>query len=172
MNDKIKNIIKTNRQEWDDQSPETGHFDRFSARLDLRAHNLRLNRIKRIRFVAAAAVIIGLIFLFRYEKPVAEAEPTEISEVTNYYQQQWSDKRKVLQSYLYLVDKNTRTEVLTDLKSMEKDSEKLTKAKKEMPAEEYISYIVLHYNTQLERLEELTGIFQQQKQNKKNAIQS
>ena len=158
MNRQLEKIIKENRPLFDNQLPPDGHLSRFEQRLALQER--RRNTKYRIRFVVAIAASILLLFwIFPRESDNYQAQASDISAVTAYYQFKISEQ---VDSINVLVEKNEEAKILLQkaIKSMQQEVDALQEIGKNIPAENYISALVRCYDKQIETLTSIQSLLE------------
>ena len=156
----IEDILRNNRDFFEDAEPSEGHFERFSRKLEMR---FRKEAPKRsiVPYLLKAAVVTLLVTLsslytwdhfIRPEKKgmtLGQVSP-EYREVENYYLHQVNLMESELAS-IELSDAEQKTMLLTELKSMDSVKVALQKELKANPNDErIIKAMVEHYQTKLE----------------------
>jgi hypothetical protein len=174
----VEEIIKNNRNLWDDQEPEAGHFERFSVRLELR-RQAAIPKRSIVPYLLRAAVVTLLVTLSslwtwdHFIRPeskrmtLGQVSP-QYREVENYYIHQVS----LIQDEIRNTDVQSNPEqkemLMSELKSMDSVYVSLQQELKANPNDErIISAMIEHYQT---KLEVMTYIVDQLKAIRKNNI--
>lgn len=158
MNRQLEKIIKENRSSFDNQLPPDGHLLRFEQRLILQER--RRNTKYSIRFVVAiAASILLLLGILPRESGSDQAQASDISAVTAYYQFKISEQ---IDSINVLVEKNEEAKILLQkaIKSMQQEVDALQETGKKIPAGNYISALVRCYDKQIETLTTIQSLLE------------
>jgi hypothetical protein len=172
----IEEIIRGNRNIWDDREPEAGHFERFSVKLELRR---QVRTVKRsiVPYLLKAAVVTLLVTLsslwtwdhfIRSESSrmrLGEVSP-QYREVENYYLHQVNMMEDEIINTDIQTNPGQKDILISELKSMDSVYVSLQKELKTNPNDErIISAMIEHYQT---KLEVLTYIVDQLKSIKNN----
>jgi hypothetical protein len=156
----IEDIIRTNRDFFEDREPSEGHFERFSVKLELRCHS----RAKRsiVPYLLRAAVVTLLVTLSslwtwdHFIRPgssrmtLGQVSP-QYKEVENYYIHQVN----LMEGEIVNTDLNNNPEqkeiLMKEMKSMDSAYVSLQKELKANPNDErIINAMIDHYQTKLE----------------------
>jgi len=157
----IEEVVKENRNAWDDREPEAGHFERFSVKLELR-RQARAPKRSIVPYLLRAAVVTLLVTLSslwtwdHFIRPgskrmtLSEVSP-QYREVENYYIHQVS----LIEGEISNMDIHNSPEqkeiLLSELESMDSVYVSLQKELKANPNDErVISAMIEHYQTKLE----------------------
>ncbi|MDR1346942.1 MAG: hypothetical protein LBJ63_00710 [Prevotellaceae bacterium] len=155
----MKNIekkISENINEIFDSKPESGHRERFAAKLSAkRKPKYMLSKPYLKYVVAAAAIAVIAFFVFKPEKTydgnIASAD-INIAEVKQYYAMQLNDEIDATKELLQNIDEQYRNEILGDIKLMELDENKIPNA---LDNERKAALIVSIYRRKIESLQNL-----------------
>lgn len=156
----IEDIIRENRDLFEDQEPSEGHFERFNRKLEMRFNKT----IKRsiVPYLLKAAVVTLLVTLSslwtwdnfirpgRNMMSLSDVSP-QYKEVENYYVHQVS----LMEDELGTININSNPEqsqmLLQEMKSMDSVYVQLQKDLKANPNDErIINAMIEHYQTKLE----------------------
>lgn len=156
----IDEIIRNNREMFEDAEPSDGHFERFSMKLEMRCRR-EASRRSIVPYLLKAAVVtllVTLSSLYSWEhfiKPerkgmtLGQVSP-EYREVENYYIHQVNLMESEISS-IELNDATQKTMLMQELKSMDSVKVSLQKELKANPNDErIISAMIEHYQTKLE----------------------
>lgn len=164
----IEEIIRNNRSLFEDREPSEGHFDRFSVKLEIRAH-ARASKRSIVPYLLRAAVVTLLVTLsslwtwdhfIRTESErmtLGQVSP-QYKEVENYYLHQVS----IMEGEIVntdLKDNSDQKEMLVkEMKSMDSVYVSLQKELKANPNDErIINAMIEHYQTKLEVMTYIVG---------------
>jgi hypothetical protein len=156
----IEDIIRNNRDLFEDKEPSEGHFDRFSVKLEIRCHA----RAKRsiVPYLLRAAVVTLLVTLSSLwtwdhfirtgssRMTLGQVSP-QYKEVENYYLHQVS----LMEGEITNTDLNNnpgqKDMLIKEMKSMDSVYVSLQKELKTNPNDErIINAMIEHYQTKLE----------------------
>lgn len=156
----IDEIIRNNRDFFEDQEPADGHFERFNRKLQMRSNKVTIKR-SIVPYLLKAAVVTLLVTLSslwtwdhfiksdRNRMALGDVSP-QYKEVENYYIHQVN----LMESELVTVDLNNpeqKQALLTEMKSMDSVYVQLQKELKANPNDErIINAMIEHYQTKLE----------------------
>jgi hypothetical protein len=156
----IEEIIRSNRDIWDNREPEAGHFDRFSVKLELR-RQARTAKRSIVPYLLRAAVVTLLVTLSslwtwdHFIRPgssrmtLGQVSP-QYKEVENYYLHQVNLMEDEIVN-TDLQDTEQKQMLIGELKSMDSVYVSLQKELKANPNDErIISAMIEHYQTKLE----------------------
>ncbi len=176
----IEEIIRSNRNFWDDKEPEEGHFERFSLKCELRrqARTVKRSIVPYLLKAAVVTLLVTLSSLWTWDhfiRPessrmtLGEVSP-QYREVENYYLHQVN----LMENELVNTDLQTNPEqkkvLISELKSMDSVYISLQKELKANPDDErIISAMIEHYQT---KLEVMTYIVDQLKAIQSNSIKN
>jgi hypothetical protein len=157
----IEDIIRNNRDFFEDQEPSEGHFDRFSVKLEIRS-NSRANKRSIVPYLLRAAVVTLLVTLSSLwtwdhfiRKDTGRMTLGQVSpqyrEVENYYLHQVN----LMEGEIVNDDLHNSTEqkemLVKEMKSMDSTYVSLQKELKANPNDErIINAMIEHYQTKLE----------------------
>ena len=157
----IDEIIRNNRDFFEDKEPSDGHLERFNSKLELRFHTLSVKRsiVPYLLKAAVVTLLITLSSLWTWEHFIRSDRnrmalgdvSSQYKEVENYYIHQVN----LMESEIITVDlKNNpqQKEVLMkEMKSMDSVYVQLQKELKVNPDDErIINAMIEHYQTKLE----------------------
>jgi hypothetical protein len=157
----IEDIIKSNKDLFEEAEPSSGHFERFSIKLEKRFHNNAPTR-SIVPYLLRAAVVTLLVTLSslwtwdNFIRPsnskmtLGQVSP-QYKEVENYYIHQVN----MMESELVTIDlknnPNQKAVLLNEMKSMDSVYVSLQKELKANPNDErIINAMIEHYQTKLE----------------------
>ncbi|MGQ9620191.1 MAG: hypothetical protein ACUVTX_04320 [Bacteroidales bacterium] len=159
----IENIIRENRDQFNDREPVDGHFERFEWKLQRRLHSQTLRR-SIVPYLLKAAVVTLLVTLSslwiwdnfirsgKDRMALSEVSP-QYREVENYYIHQTSIMEDEIKT-LYFSDNPEQKKILDkELWSMDSVYVQLQKDLKANPDDErIINAMIEHYQLKLEVL--------------------
>jgi hypothetical protein len=157
----IEDIIRLNREYFEDKEPSEGHFDRFSVKLEIRC-NAKANKRSIVPYLLRAAVITLLVTLSSLwtwdhfirtgssRMTLGQVSP-QYKEVENYYIHQVS----LMEGEIVNTDLKSNPEqkeiLVKEMKSMDSVYVSLQKELKANPNDErIINAMIEHYQTKLE----------------------
>lgn len=156
----IDDIIRTNRDFFEDQEPSEGHFDRFSVKLEIRSHY----RTKRsiVPYLLRAAVVTLLVTLSSLwtwdhfirtgstRMTLGQVSP-QYREVENYYIHQVNLMEGEIASTDLKSNPEQKVILMKEMKSMDSVYVSLQKELKANPNDErIINAMIDHYQTKVE----------------------
>jgi hypothetical protein len=157
----IEEIIRKNKDFFEDAEPSNGHFERFSKKLEVRFQVVAPKRsiVPYLLKAAVVTLLVTLSSLYTWDhfiRPqnsrmtLGQVSP-EYREVENYYLHQVN----LMESEIKNVDLNGNAEqkkmLLNELKSMDSTNVALQKELKANPNDErIINAMIEHYQTKLE----------------------
>jgi len=157
----IDEILMNNRDFFDDGEPSKGHFERFSRKLEMRFHTVRVKR-SIVPYLLRAAVVTLLITLSslwtwehfinpdRNRMSLGEVSP-EFREVENYYLHQVNLMENEIGSIDFSNNPDQKEMMLTEIKSMDSVYVQLQKELKTNPNDErIINAMIEHYQTKVD----------------------
>jgi len=158
---RIEDIIKRGRSEFDDREPSDGHFERFSFKLATRLHSGAVKRsiIPHLLKAAVVTLLITLSSLWTFDHFVrpnlkrtmtlSEVSP-EYREVERYYVQQVNLMENEFSS-LDLSNPEQKEVLLQEMASMDSVYSDLQKELRANPNDQrIIDAMIKHYQTKLE----------------------
>jgi len=159
----IEDILRENRNLFDDREPAEGHFERFEWKLERRLHS-QARRRSIVPYLLKAAVVTVLITLSslwvwdnfirtgKDRMALGDVSP-EYREVENYYVRQVKSMEDELGTY-YLSDNPEQKKMLEqEIKSMDSVYVQLQKDLKANPNDErIINAMIEHYQAKVEVL--------------------
>jgi hypothetical protein len=157
----IEDIIRNNRDFFEDQEPSEGHFDRFSVKLEIRS-NSRASKRSIVPYLLKAAVVTLLVTLSSLwtwdhfirkdsgRMTLGQVSP-QYREVENYYLHQVN----LMEGEIVNTDLHNNPEqkemLMKEMKSMDSTYVSLQKELKANPNDErIINAMIEHYQTKLE----------------------
>jgi hypothetical protein len=157
----IEDIIRKNRDLFEDTEPSEGHFERFSVKLEIR-HQKMANRRSIVPYLLKAAVVTLLVTLSslwtwdHFIRPgssrmtLGQVSP-QYKEVENYYVHQVN----LMEGEIVKMDLKNNPEqkemIVEEMKSMDSVYVSLQKELKANPNDErIINAMIEHYQTKLE----------------------
>jgi hypothetical protein len=157
----IEDIIRQNRDLFEDREPSEGHFDRFSVKLEIRAQS-RANKRSIVPYLLRAAVVTLLVTLSSLwtwdhfirtgssRMTLGQVSP-QYREVENYYIHQVN----LMEGEIVNTDLKNNPEqkevLMKEMKSMDSVYVSLQKELKANPNDErIINAMIDHYQTKLE----------------------
>jgi len=159
----IEEIIRENRNVFEDKEPIDGHLDRFNWKLEKRLHS---NATKRsiVPYLLRAAVVtllVTLSSLWTWDKFIRSDNGTmalgdvspQYREVENYYVHQVNLMEGELQNVNFETNPEQKVMLQNELKSMDSTYVQLQKELKANPNDErIINAMIEHYQTKIEVL--------------------
>ncbi|NLE34199.1 MAG: hypothetical protein GX622_03775 [Bacteroidales bacterium] len=158
---RLEDIIKRNRSEFDDREPSDGHFERFSFKLATRLHTGAVKRsiIPHLLKAAVVTLLITLSSLWTFDHFVrpnlkrtmtlSEVSP-EYREVERYYVQQVNLMENEFSS-LDLTNPEQKEALMKEMTSMDSVYRDLQKELRANPNDQrIIDAMIKHYQTKLE----------------------
>jgi hypothetical protein len=156
----IDDIIRTNRDFFEDQEPSEGHFDRFSVKLEIRCHSKAKRSI--VPYLLRAAVVTLLVTLSslwtwdHFIRPgssrmtLGQVSP-QYKEVENYYIHQVNLMENEIVSTDLKASNDQKEMLMKEMKSMDSVYVSLQKELKANPNDErIINAMIEHYQTKVE----------------------
>ncbi|HOB84652.1 MAG TPA: hypothetical protein PKX27_12940 [Bacteroidales bacterium] len=157
----IEDIIRNNRDLFEDTEPPKGHFDRFSTKLEERFH---VQGVKRsiVPYLLKAAVVTLLVtlsslwiwdnFLSSEGKRMTLGDVSpQYREVENYYIHQVNLLENEINTTAIIDDPEHKDMLKSEMRSMDSVYVQLQKELKANPDDErIISAMIEHYQTKLE----------------------
>jgi hypothetical protein len=157
----IEDIIRNNRDFFEDREPSEGHFDRFSVKLEIRSNSRAIKR-SIVPYLLRAAVVTLLVTLSSLwtwdhfirkdngKMTLGQVSP-QYREVENYYLHQVN----LMESEIVNTDLRNNPEqkemLVKEMKSMDSTYVSLQKELKANPNDErIINAMIEHYQTKLE----------------------
>jgi len=181
---KIEEIIKNNREKFDDLEPAEGHFERFQSKLN--NYNNKSSFSLSYKFVLKVAVVGLLVVLSSlwlydniYDKQSTEQiavknVPPEFREAQLYYSSMVNRKYNQIQDFEFKSKKQKKM-LLDELKAMDSVYYNIKQDFKENPNDPRVmNALIRHYQLKLEVmtqvLEQLNQVQAIKNQNNKNKI--
>ncbi len=157
----IEDVIRKNRNLFEDREPSEGHFDRFSVKLEIR-HQKMASQRSIVPYLLKAAVVTLLITLSslwtwdHFIRPgssrmtLGQVSP-QYKEVENYYLHQVSLMEGEIVNIDHSQNPEQKVELMKEIKSMDSTYVSLQKELKANPNDErIINAMIEHYQTKLE----------------------
>lgn len=157
----IEEIIRGNRDAWDNSEPEAGHFERFSVKLELRrqAKTVKRSIVPYLLRAAVVTLLVTLSSLWTWDhfiRPessrmtLGQVSP-QYREVENYYIHQVGMMEDEIVNTDIQNNPDQKAILINELKSMDSVYVSLQKELKANPDDErIISAMIEHYQTKLE----------------------
>ena len=174
----IEEIIRENKGFFDEAEPESGHFDRFNLKLEMRQRTT-VHKKSIVPYLLRAAVITLLVTLSslwtwdHFINPsnrrmaLGDVSP-QYKEVENYYLHQVNMMESEISDFNINSNPAQKTELLKEMKSMDSVYVALQKELKANPDDErIINAMIEHYQT---KIEVMTYIVNQLKDIRKNNL--
>jgi len=170
MGNNIKKYIDDNRELFDDKEPSDGHLERFEAMLEQleekKAEKKPVKRIKLISLISIAAsiaVLIGVAVKFYAPNSIEINTPDEKNisidefQATNeYYNQQMEEQIADIMCKLSQTESQNQEQLTTDLqKIIETNNAFVEEMKNNENKEMAIRYLVKHYKTNIQALQNI-----------------
>lgn len=159
MKDKLENIFKTKKEEFDFAEPNMGHFDRFEAKLK----NNSTSKVKKTswHWLAVAASILLLIgfWLGKQNSPngyeLADVSP-KMEETQNFYLATIQKEIKDINKQKTPENKKIIEDAFVQLKKLEASYQKLTIELNESSEDKRVIYaMIANFQNRLEVLQNL-----------------
>jgi len=157
----IDEIIRSNKDFFEDAEPSKGHMERFSRKLEMRFHNSAEKR-SIVPYLLKAAVVTLLVTLSslwtwdhfirpgRNMMTLGDVSP-EYREVENYYLHQVSILQDEIGSTTIIDDAEHKEALINEMKSMDSVYVQLQRELKANPNDErIINAMIEHYQTKLD----------------------
>ena len=157
----IEDIIRNNRDLFEDKEPSDGHFDRFSVKLEIRC-NARANKRSIVPYLLRAAVVTLLVTLSSLwtwdhfirtgsnRTTLGQVSP-QYKEVENYYIHQVGLMEGEIVNTDIKRNPEQKVMLMKEMKSMDSAYVSLQKELKANPNDErIINAMIEHYQTKLE----------------------
>jgi hypothetical protein len=157
----IEDIIRNNRDFFEDREPSEGHFDRFSVKLEIRSNSRTIKRsiVPYLLRAAVVTILVTLSSLWTWDHfirkdsgrmTLGQVSP-QYREVENYYMHQVN----MMEGEIVNTDLHNSPEqkemLLKEMKSMDSTYVLLQKELKANPNDErIINAMIEHYQTKLE----------------------
>ncbi len=180
----LEELIRTNKDFFDEAEPSAGHFDRFSRKLEMRFSRQVVKR-SIVPYLLKAAVVTLLVTLSslwtwdhfirsdRNRMTLGDVSP-QYREVENYYVHQVRN----MESELVNIDLKNNPEqkkmLLSELKSMDSVYVQLQKELKANPDDErIINAMIEHYQTKVDMMNYIVNQLKEiRNENQKNRTQN
>jgi hypothetical protein len=179
----IEDIIRNNRNLFEDREPSEGHFDRFTVKLEIR-HQKMAGRKSIVPYLLRAAVVTLLITLSslwtwdHFIRPgssrmtLGQVSP-QYKEVENYYLHEVSLMEGEIGNIDHSENPEQKELLMKEMKSMDSTYVSLQKELKANPNDErIINAMIEHYQTKLEVMtyivNQLKGIRNEKLNNKED----
>jgi len=156
----IEDLIRNNRNFFEDEEPDPGHFERFSRKLEMRFSAKK--KVSIAPYLLRAAVITVLVTLSslwtwdhflnpgRNRMSLSEVS-SEYREVERYYVQQTSFMEDEIMGMDFENNEEQKTILKEELKNMDATYKELQKELKANPNDErVINAMIEHYQTKLD----------------------
>lgn len=157
----LDEIIRSNKDFFEDAEPSEGHMERFNRKIEMRFHSGAVKR-SIVPYLLKAAVVTLLVTLSslwtwdhfirpgRNMMTLGDVSP-EYREVENYYLHQVNLLEDEIGSVSMIDDPEHREVLITEMKSMDSVYVQLQKELKVNPNDERIvNAMIEHYQTKLE----------------------
>lgn len=163
----IEDIMRQNRDLFEDREPIEGHLDRFNWKLEKRLHS-NATRRSIVPYLLRAAVVTVLITLsslwtwdhfIRADKGMTLGDVSpQYKEVENYYVHQVNYMEGELKNVDFGNSPDQKAELQKELKGMDSTYVQLQKELKANPSDErIINAMIEHYQTKVEVLSYIIG---------------
>ncbi len=169
----IEKLVRENREQFDDRSPHRGHFRRFGRKIQRNAglETTNLLKIAAIFILAMTLTGGGYLYLVREkEKTVISELPEEVKE-TLYYYNSISGSMITEIKEIRFRDEATKTVLLNDVKSYDKNYGKLISDLRKYPGDErVISALIEYHRSRVEFLQYIVNQLDPAKQGQTNKL--
>jgi hypothetical protein len=170
MKDNRKKYIEDNRPFFDDKEPDAGHFERFEALLEKQdeekkqskpARKVRLFSLISVAASVAILIAVSVKFLAPGSIDVLPTQEnggvkTEFEATNEYYNQQMQEQIADIMCKLAYTDTENQAQLTTDLqKLVDSNTAFVEEMKKSDNQEIAIHYLVKHYRTNIQVLENI-----------------
>jgi hypothetical protein len=157
----IEDIIRSNRDFFEDKEPSEGHFERFSVKLELRAKGKTIKRsiVPYLLKAAVVTLLVTLSSLWTWDHfirsgssrmTLGQVSP-QYKEVENYYIHQVNMMEGEIVNIDLKNNPNQKAVLMKEMKSMDSVYVSLQKELKSNPNDErIINAMIEHYQTKLE----------------------
>jgi hypothetical protein len=157
----IEDMIRSNRDFFEDKEPSEGHFERFSVKLELRAKGKTIKRsiVPYLLKAAVVTLLVTLSSLWTWDHfirsgssrmTLGQVSP-QYKEVENYYIHQVNMMEGEIVNIDLKNNPNQKTVLMKEMKSMDSVYVSLQKELKSNPNDErIINAMIEHYQTKLE----------------------
>jgi hypothetical protein len=156
----IEDIIRDNRDLFEDQEPIEGHTERFNWKLEKRLHSGTVKRsiVPYLLRAAVVTVLVTLSSLWTWDHFIRKDNGMSLGqvspqyrEVENYYVHQVSMMEGEIKNANFGDNPTQKTELEKELKNMDSTYVQLKKELKSNPNDErVINAMIEHYQTKLE----------------------
>jgi uncharacterized membrane protein len=183
---KLEDIIRDNREQFDDREPAKGHFERFQSKLE-RYNNKQTSFLTSWSFILKAAVVGVLVVLsglWVYDnvyksQPANQLSmknvPSEFQETQIYYTSMVKAKYNEIQDFNF-TDKKQKKMLLKELRTMDSIYYNIKQDFREHPNDPRVLHaLIRHYqmkldvmNQILDQLNQIQAIREQKNNNNKN----
>lgn len=139
MND-LENLIRNNREFFEDKEPDHGHFSRFDKKLDLSKRKMTLFYLQVAAVIIAGIVLGGLsIYIINQNEPkrVISSLSEDMKETLYYYNSENLEMLDELKS-LDIYDKEEKQEILEDLRSYDDNYKRVLRDLAKYPNDERV----------------------------------
>jgi hypothetical protein len=157
----IEEIIRNNRDFFEDKEPSDGHLERFNRKLEIRCHSLAVKRsiVPYLLRAAVVTLLVTLSSLYTWDhfiRPgssrmtLGQVSP-QYKEVENYYVHQVNLMEGEIVNTNLQNNPEQKEMLLNEMKSMDSTYVSLQKELKANPNDErIINAMIEHYQTKLE----------------------
>ena len=157
----IEDLIRENRDFFDDSKPSEGHFERFQAKLEAKSYtfNKRVSVLPYLLRAAAVAILVTLSSLWSWEhifspdsKKMSLSDVSyEYSEVERYYVQQVNLMEDEIKALPISGDGQEKEMLIAELENMDSMYEELQKDLKANPDDDrVINAMIEHYQKKVD----------------------
>lgn len=170
MMDNLDKLFRDNRPEFDHKEPASGHFERFRQKIDQQNQRPAGQNPMHWALKIAALVLVGAllsVLLFTEQQQIqqkiqfkkqgislSEISP-EYAEVENFYQKNYQQKLNEFNQLECEKGQIEKTEILQELRSLERIYKKLQKELLYSRDERIINAMIESYRTRIEMLEQV-----------------
>jgi len=124
---RLNEFIKKNADEFNNEEPLNGHFERFEQRLlKNKQKHKKPSSIWWLAGVAAAMILLLILLPRNSEKDVKCIMSAEMKETQNYYVSVLQSETETVEKLLENIDANTKQEVMKDVKIIITESEEFS----------------------------------------------
>lgn len=155
---KIEDLIKQNKEQFEDIMPHEGHFDRFEAKLKETFGEVEVKKAPKIKFkrwvYAAMSAAALLTIMFKVAISDHTTLDEEVEQLIAYYNSQLEIEAGEIIDMLGFIDAGNRVEIIKDIEALRNvNVENIKNA--DMPKDEKIYYLYNSYNASTEVLQNI-----------------
>jgi hypothetical protein len=170
----IEDLIRENKEMFNDDEPMEGHFGRFEAKLKEQKKMIRLRSFYRAASIAAVGLVLVVTSIFVYDRfydrdvppaTLGEINP-ELGKVEYYFTTQIEEASISLDTLKKYSDESTRNMIDREFAELDSVHNQLIEKLGTNPNDErIINGMIYYYQTKLKIMEHFIGTLNQIKQN-------